>query len=207
MPLLSGIYDSGPIAPVAKFKENLSIWTGGRYEHYIIEFIEGIPRSTPTMVEMVTASGATTLAAGGTIARQVVAIIQLNRTEFLHLRFEPRDNVEALLWEQAGTARLNTRRIHARVDRDSRRFDPHLSMTTFFILGMDRDANIEVRNPMSYITPVARIDFWGFRYVLSAFPTAGLSEGVIAKLGQGDRDTVKNVIGMTTWLPAEGRGA
>jgi len=213
--LTDSIYCSGPIRPVVKIRENMSIWTGGAWEHYRAEFIEPMPRSTPLVVEMVTASGATLLAAGATIAKRVVAILQLNGLELLHLRWEPLDNVEGVLWEQSGTGRFQSRGAVARVDRNTVTRDPYLSTTTFFIIGRDRDMNLEVRNPMRYATPTARFQFWGYRYMLKAIvdeAVANLPEtGPLTKararaaLRAGDLDVVKRLIGATTWLPAEGR--
>ena len=200
----SGIYSPGPIKPVVKIKENLSLWTLGKWEHYRAEYIEPMPRSTPMTVEMVVASGVTTLAANGTIAKRVVAALQLNEGEFFHLRWEPIDNVEGVLWEQAGTGRFHGRSAMARVDRDTKAYDPYLATTTFWILGNDRDMNLEVRNPMGYATPVARFAFWGYRYILSPLQiSAQDKEGA----NRGDLETVRRAIGPTTWLPAEGRTA
>ena len=200
---ISGIYDSGPISPVAKIKENLSIWTQGGWEHYRIDYMEPVPASPASTVEMVVASGATSLAANGTIAQRVVAILQLNTNEFFHVRFEPLDNVEGIIWEQAGQGKFRPRNVHARVDMNTRFRDPYLSTTTFFILGRDRDMNLEVRNPMGYATPVARFVFWGYRAKLKEWKFSDPT--VAAKMAEGDLATVRQTLGATTWLPAEGR--
>jgi len=192
MPLLSGIYDSGPISPIAKIKENLSIWTLGQWAHYRIEFIEGMPRSSPMVAEMVVLSGATTIAANGTIQQTLLNILTLRDREFVHLRWEPLDDVEGVLWEQAGTGRFVTRGVHARVTPFSGERDPNLAATTFWILGKDRDMNLEVRNPLPVAQPLARFVFFGYRYVLKA-----LSSTEVAEIEAGRR--------ATTWVPAEGR--
>jgi len=171
MPELSGIYDSGPIQPVIKIGENLSIWTQGKWDYYKAKFIEPIPRSSPMILEAITASGAVILAANGTITKRVVAFLALNDKEFLHLRWEPLDDVEGVLWEQAGTGRFITRSVQARVTRFTAARDPYLSSTTFFILGMNRDMNLEVRNPNPVVIAVARFVFWGYRYLLDVLPT------------------------------------
>ena len=202
-----GIYAPGPIKPVAKIKENLAIWTSGVWKHYRIEHIEPMPRSAPLVAEMVTLSLATTLAAGGTIARRLLPILQLNLGEFLHLRWEPLDNVEGVLWEVSGQGRFISRGAQARVDRNTKTYDPYLATTTFWIIGgLERDMNLEVRNPMSYATPVARFAFWGYRYNLTDL-TVGMSDVDKKALAAGDLEGVKRLIGATTWLPAEGRVA
>ncbi|MBA7607062.1 hypothetical protein ES703_14214 [subsurface metagenome] len=183
MPLLSGIYDSDPISPIAKIKENLSIWTRSNWSHFKINYIEPIPRSNPTMVEMVAASGATAIAIYGTIAKRLVAILQLNALEFLQLRWEPLDDVEGVLWQLSSTGRFASRAIHARVSRFTAIRDPYLATTTFFILGRDRAMNLEVRNPNPVALPQARFVFFGYRYLLEEIP----------------------VPTVTTYLPAEAR--
>jgi len=194
MPELSGIYDSAPIQPVAKIKENLSIWTRAKWSHFQIVFIEPFPRSSQTQVDAVNAAGATTVAANGTIAKQNVAILQLSEFEFLHLRWEPIDDVEGVLWEQASSGRFVTRGTHSRVDIRTRFRDPYLATTTFFILGMDRDMQLEVRNPLPVAQPAARFQFWGFRYLLE--------EHTEAKAKAIDAGSVQ-----TSWLPAEARAS
>ena len=200
---ISGIYDSGPISPVARIKENLSIWTQGQWEHYLINYMEPVPAGPASTVEMVVASGATTLAAGATIAQRIVAILQLNENEFFHVRFRPLDNVEGLIWEQSGQAKFHPRNIHARVDLQTGLHDPYWASTTFFILGQNRDMNLEVRNPMGYATPVARFVFWGFRAKVRKYE---FDAGIREKMAAGDGATVRQTIGATTWLPAEGIG-
>ena len=199
MPLLSGIYDGGVIAPVAKTKENLSIFTLGQYSHYRIEFIEGMPWSSQMVVEMVVASGATTIAAGGTIAQQIVNILQLNLNNLLHLRWQPLDDVEGVLWEQASVGRNVTRGVHSRVDLFTQTKDPYLATTTFFILGRDRDMTLEVRNPRPVTQALARFVFFGYRYVLKPWSDdKQKGEAVIKGIEEGRIPS--------TWLPAEGLG-
>lgn len=180
---VANLYDNGPICPIAKIKENLSIWTVGKWAHYNIRNIEPLPRSSPMIAEMVTLSGATTIGANGTIAKRVVAILQPRALEFLHLRWEPIDDMEGVLWEQAGSARFVTASVHARVTRFTATRDPYLSTTTFWILGPRRDMTLEVRNPNPVALPLARFIFFGYRYMLELL----------------DKEPQ-----VTTWLPAEG---
>ena len=188
---ISGIYDSDVIQPIAKIKENLSIWTVGKWKHHRIENIEPMPRGSPMIVEMVAASGATNLGAYGTIAQQVVAILQLNELEFTHLRWEPIDDVEGILWEQASSGRFVTRSAHARVTRFTSVRDPYLVSTTFWVLGRDRDMNLEVRNPNPNVLSQARFVFWGYRYMLTL-------------LDDATGKSIEESRAKTCWVPAEG---
>ena len=202
MGLLSGIYDSEFIQPIARIKQNLSLWTQGMWAHYLIEYQEGIPPGPASTVDMVVQAGVTTLAANGTIAKRIVTILQLSTLEFFHLRWEPLDNVEGVLWEQPGQGRLVSRNIHSRVDRNTRGRDPTLATTTFWIIGMDRDMNLECRNPMGYAIPAARFVFWGNRSILKLHEFTGEDK---VKAAAGDMKTVERLIGPSTWLPTEGR--
>ena len=204
---VANLYDSGPISPIARIKENLSVFTGANWAHYKIEFIEPIPPGPASVVDMVAVPTGvrTQIAANGTITKQVINFLQVAEEEFLHVRFEPLDNVEGVIWEQSGQPRFAARNIHARVDKKTRQWDPYLSTTTFYIIGLNRDMNLEVRNPMGYIMPVARFIFWGERYVLTEWPCDGISSADQKKLKQGDQETVRRIIGQTTWIPAEGR--
>ena len=203
----SGIYAPGPIKPIVKIRENISVWTLNAWEHYRAEFIEPMPKGAAMTVDMVAVAGTTTLAANATIAKRLLGVLQLNAGEFLHLRWEPIDNVEGVLWEQAGQGRSISRGVQARVDRSTKGYDPYLATTTFWILGRDRDMNLEARNPMGYAIPTARFAFWGYRYILTSAVPAAASELDKAALKAGDMDTVRRVIGATTWVPAEGRAA
>ena len=171
MPVLSGIYDSNPIQPVVQEEQNLEIFSRGQSLFYKVTFIEPMPRSSTLLVDMVVQAGALTIAANGIIGKQVVNILQLNDMEFLHLRWEPIDDVEGVLWGQASTGRFVTRAAQARVDLGTSQRDPYLATTTFFILGRDRDMNLEVRNPNPVALPQARFKFWGFRYLLEELKT------------------------------------
>jgi hypothetical protein len=189
MPLISGLYDSAPIQPVVKIKENISIYTRAKWQHYSVEYIEPMPRSSPFTADLVAAG--TVLAAAGQINKQLLAILQLDDGEFLQVRWEPIDDVEAVLWETAPTGRFVTRGVHCRVDIGTRLRDPYLSTTQFFVIGRDRDAQIQIFNPLAVAQPTARLKFWGFRYVIEP-----LSSAICADIVAGRKNT--------TYLPAEG---
>jgi len=220
---MSSIFDSYYIQPVARIKENISIWTLGKWEHYIIEYQNEIAPGPASTVDMLVQAGVTVLAANATLAKRVVTILQLNDLEFLHVRWEPIDNVEGLIWEQSGQQMNSARNIHSRVDFLTRNRDPHLATTTFFILGQNRDMNLEVRNPMRYPIAAARFVFWGNRMILSPLdidaaiakaptptPTPLTKADIAATkalLSKGDMATIRRIIGSTTFVPAEGRQA
>ena len=168
---VANIYDNGPISPIAKIKQNLSVWSENRWMHHRIEYIEPIPRSSTFTVEMVTFSGATTIAANGTITKRLIAFLLMNKDELLHLRWEPVDDVEGRLWELAEAARFAPRGGHARVSRFTHLRDPYLATTTFWILGPNKDIQLEALNPNPIALPSARFAFFGYRYILTPLPS------------------------------------
>ncbi len=205
MGALSGIYDADYIQPVAKVKENLSILTLGNWSHYSIEYIEPVPAGPASIVDMVVVAGQTNIAANGTILKRIVPILQLNDLEMVHHRWTPIDNVEGLIYELSGQAKFNAGNVQSRVDLGVRAYDPFLVSTTFWVLGRNRDMNLECRNPMGYAIPAARFQFFGYRYVLKEINLAGIDNAVLTKMKAGDIATVRQLIGPTTWLPAEGK--
>lgn len=186
---LYNIYDNGPIAPVCRAKENLAIWTENKYIPYTVEWIEPIQPSRPYMVDLLATiqPAATALAAAGQINAQVLAILQMNKDELLHIRWEPLDDVEGALFQLSNMARNASRGGQARTSLFTRLHDPYLSTTTFWILGGDtaKDAQIQVTNPQGVAVYTCRFVFYGFRYILT-------------------RQT-GNPSGNITYLPAQGR--
>jgi len=206
MATVANIYDSGPISPICKIKENIAVYTRDLWEYYKVVYMEGFPRSNQSTVEMVTVSGATQLAANGTIAKIQLAPLLLDEGEFLHLRFEPLDDVDGELWEQPSQAKFATRAIQCRVNLYSHLQDPWMAASTFYLLGRARLMNLSVRNPNPVIIFLARFVFWGYRYFIEQINVGNLFPGDVANLNAGDAATVRKTIGPVTWIPAEGRG-
>ena len=172
---ISGIYDNGPIAPVAKIDEKLTIWTENSWQPFNIDYIEGIPRSRPMVIDLVTLNNAANIPALGTLNAQFVLAIQPaggntnkanGKVELLHLRWEPIGMVEGMLFELT-PARYNPRGAQATVTPFTALRDPYLATTTFFVLGPNKDARIGAYNPLAAVQPAALFVFWGFRYVLT----------------------------------------
>ncbi len=111
MPLVSGINDSYIIQAVAKIKENLAIWTGGKWRHYRIDFLETLPPGPANVIDMVANAAQTQIAAGAIIQKRGIPFLQLGSTEMAQLRWEPLDDVEGLLWEQPGQLRCSKMRM------------------------------------------------------------------------------------------------
>ena len=181
---VGGIYDNGPISPICKIKENITVWSQAKWTSFKVEYIEPMPASLASTVNWAATAGS--IAANATIAKALSSVIQLDEHQLMHFRFRPIDDIELLLWEQAGQGRFASKGYQARVDLASGgegTSDPYWANTTFFVLGKDRDAQMEVRNPTDYATTYARCVFWGYRYVITPIDLKGQA---------------------STYLPAEG---
>lgn len=187
MPSVANIYDSGPISPIAKIGENLAIWRDMAWYAYKIQWYEGIPRSSPFVIDLVAASAATNVAAGATTTKTILTALACYPNELLHLRWEPIDDIEGMMWELSNQARYATKGAQARVSKFTRKQDPNLSSTTFWIFDQNRDPSFSAFNPWSIAQSTARVAFWGYRYILQ--PMTGV-------------DPTKIV---STFLPAQGR--
>ena len=215
---VANIYDNGPLSLIARIKDTISVYTAKKWSHHQVAFAEPWPRSSPLRVDLVALAGATSIVANQNITKRLVPLLQVSDGEMLCVRFEPLDDVEGIIYEQSGTGRFNSRNNHARVDMATGLRDPYLSSTTFFVMGKNRDMNLEVQNPHPIALPQARFQFRGYRYVLDEIvpdlssvvgpngqPDKTKQEDITRQLAAGDKATVAQFIGPTTWLPAEGR--
>jgi hypothetical protein len=166
---IANIYDNGPISPIAKIGENLAIYKDNTWIAYKIQWFEGIPQSSPFVVDFVLASGVLNIPPGGQTNKAASVVLSMTENEMLHLRWEPIDDVEGMLWELNESSRYTTMGAQARTSPFTSRRDPWLATTTFFVLGQNisNTAVIGAFNPWAIAQPTARFAFWGFRYVLT----------------------------------------
>lgn len=184
---VANLYDNGPISPVAQIDEHLTILTENNiWQTFQVLFIEGIPRSRPMMIDLVALNAAANIPAYTALAVQFVQAIQPagndKARELLHLRWEPLDDVEGMLYEQA-PARYSPRGAQATVTMYTALRDPYLATVTFFVIGVNRDARIGAYNPNPVALPRARFVFWGERYIVAPVPAdwKGISRRIPAQ--------------------------
>jgi hypothetical protein len=167
---VANIYDNGPISPIAKIGENIGALTEGSYHYFNIDYIEGLPRSRPLMVDLVALNNAANIGAYTLLNAQLVLAIRPGgndtKREFLHLRWEPIDDVEGFLFETANQGRFSAQGGQASVTPFSKDMDPYLAGTTFFVIGVNKDAQIAAYNPNAVALLRARFVFWGYRYLV-----------------------------------------
>lgn len=200
-------YQPGPIAPVVQIKKNLSVYTGQVWEHFHVEFIEGMPLGSQSVIDMVNVGGVAAIAANGTLAKRVIPQLRVNINEMLHLRWRPMEALEGILWEQPNKSRFESRALASRVDWRTGDHDPYYATTTFFVVGVgagDRDMNLEVRNPMGWAMPQARFEFWGYRYTMTSIAIPDIDKKAMK---EGNLEAIRRLIGATTFVVAEGRAA
>ncbi len=187
---VSRIYAPGPMQPIINIHEVLAILTQGAYRAVEVNYIESLPLSNPLYVNF----GA--IAAGGQIAKTIANILRLDDFNLLHLRMEPIDYVDVTVWELSGQTRFYTKNTVATVSPETRRYDPYLASTTFFIYGKDRDASFQINNNTGYNFTSSWVQFWGFRYLCTEIKSRATGQLL---------DPMKAPAGLHfTWLPAEG---
>ena len=147
-------------------KQNIAVWSQGRWMYYNVDYIEPLPASGQTIVDFLALSGGSSLAAGAQIALQDVTTFQVDEHQLLQLRFQPIDDIELTLWETRSQGKFATRGVHCRVSLMTRGLDPHFASSEFNVLGRDRDPFISVDNVSAYALEQARALFYGRKYIL-----------------------------------------
>lgn len=142
------------------WKQNLAVWSMGRWHYYNVDYTEPMPLSTQSIVDF----GAQT--AGARDALTELTVFDVDEHQLLQLRFFPLDDVEARLWLTRSQGKFTARGLHAEVSLMTRGVDPYFETTEFNILGRDRNAFFEVRNVGDYTLAQGRLQFWGHKYIL-----------------------------------------
>lgn len=165
-------YKSGPIEPVVVPGEVVGIWINKQYSFFTVSYIEGIMRSNPIVFDF----GA--LAAGATTA--VVQITPLDMpgnskgastdSEFAQWRAAVVDDIEMILYQGRADQRHKTDIRVAVYNLFSRLNNPDANDGEFFVYGNDNHAFGQVTNQTDYAITIARVAFWGYRYVLESMP-------------------------------------
>lgn len=172
---VANLYDNGPISPICQIKEHLAIWSEQHWMGFEAEYIEPIPRSSAYIVDLLQVPGVPvlTLAVGGTILGQLITVLQVSANELVHNRWFAIDDIEGQLWQLANMARFGPRGGQAGVNLFTPIYDPWLATTTFWVLGGlgDKDARIGCTNLSGAVLPMARLGFFGFRYILKPEPS------------------------------------
>jgi len=73
-----------------QMKKNISVFTGGGWEHYNADYIEGQPLGSQSIIDMVSVAGATTIAARPGPDRPVAVVVCCPVVVVLMLGLNPR---------------------------------------------------------------------------------------------------------------------
>ena len=168
-----------------RIKENLAVWSQGRWQYFNVAGVESIPAGSVNIVN------AGSVAANTTDTLEELTTFDVNDGELLQLRFSPMQDVEVQLWEARSQPRFNTRTIQARVSLMTKAHDPWMESSEFNVLGRDRNAFIAVINNGDYAYAAGRVYFWGHKYKLTplrgieeATDATGILRPVVATTGQ-----------------------
>ena len=184
---VANLYDNGPISPICQIKEHLAILTDTKWTPFLVEFIEPIPRSSAYIVDMLQVPPAVLLlAANGVVNAALVQVLQVSANEFVHLRWFPIDDIEGQLWELSNMARFSPRGGQAGVNLFTPLYDPWLATTTFWIIGGqgDKDVNVGCTNLTGGALAMARLGFFGYRYILKPESTIHANARYVPAMGR-----------------------
>lgn len=168
MPQLPQIYPykAGPIEPIVVPGEIVGIWVNKVYLFYQVEFIEGLPESDPIQIDL----GGIAAAAGGVpgqTAPAQLALLEMPDQEFGQFRMRVIDDIVARLYQGRADQRHKLNNAVADVSRFTNKKDPCGHTTEFYVYQNNNDAFLQGFNQTDYATTIARVNFYGFRYVLS----------------------------------------
>jgi hypothetical protein len=168
MPALPQLYPykAGPIEPVIMPGEIAGVWVNKTYTFYQVEYIEGIMRSDPIMVDVAAGAG---LAAGASTGLLQLTILEMQADGFGQFRGAVVDDFTALLYQGRADQRHTTHQTVSRYDRFTELHDPD-GHTGEFYVHEDDWAFVQATNPTDYALTFCRMAFWGFRYVCSEMP-------------------------------------
>lgn len=160
------VYKAGPIEPAVAPYQNIAVWVNKVWRYYTVDYIEGIPRSSPLLFDFVVATGAVVAAAAATGVQQLT-LLRMPDKELGHFRLYVLDDMEFELWQGRSDGRNRLMNVQARSGLFSDLRDPCGHLSTFF-MHEDDWAFGNCFNPSATVVLArARVAFYGYRYVLS----------------------------------------
>lgn len=165
MPTLPMIhtYKGGPVEQIVMPGEQVGIWVNKVYTFFKILYVEPITRSDPVCIDL----GAIA-AAGQTVVTQVT-LLQMPDLEFAQFRMEVLDDVQVAVYQGRADMRHKLQQRVALIGRMNALFDECAHLTELFEFE-DNYIFLQATNQTDYALTVARVVFWGYRYVLEIMP-------------------------------------
>lgn len=152
------VYKSGPMEPVVQDREVVGVWVNKAYTFYEVNYVEGITASNPITINL----GA--IAAGANTAVIQLLLLEMPEAEFGQFRAEVMDDFEMILYQGRADQRHKTNQVVARYSRFTALADHCGHMGEFFV-HEDDWAFAQAFNMTDYALALARVSFWGFRFV------------------------------------------
>lgn len=168
MPQLPQIYPykPGPIERIVMPGEYVGLWVSRNYLFYQVDYIETIPESDPIQIDLGAIAAAAAGVPGQTAITQQVQL-EMPDKEFAQYRCRVIDDLEALLYQGRADQRHKLSNAVARMSRYTNMHDPCGHTTEFYVYEDNNDAWLQGFNPTDYALTISRVNFYGFRYVLS----------------------------------------
>jgi hypothetical protein len=150
----------GPIRPIAQAGDYVLLADRESYHLYQVAFYEGIPESTQFRLNIGAIGAGVTAPAFSTQAALDMANGQLSQ-----LRWYVLDDIEVELAEPAGVYRFSSLNTNAAVDLFTHVRDPFDAATEVYVFEAQRPS-LRATNPTGVALAQARVQFYGFRFVL-----------------------------------------
>jgi hypothetical protein len=141
--------------------EIAGVWVNKTYRFLQVEYIEGIMRSDPLMVDVAAGAGLAVAANSGILQ---LTILEMQTNGFGQYRAAVIDDFTALLYQGRADQRHTTHQTVARYDRFTALHEPDGHVGEFYV-HEDDWAFVQATNPTDYALALCRMAFWGFRYV------------------------------------------
>ena len=194
-------YAPGPIAPVAPVGGNIGVNTQNAWKFFRVVYTEGLPPG-PQLVQDIG-----TVAANSVSAQTEITVMEGIEGGLLHGRMTALDDAEFEIAQVRATGKFITNQQRARVTPAMMALDPFCSLSTFFVLGAQKNLWVTAYNNTDYSITKTRLKFWGFRYILDRINPDQERVLVKAILNQAMNNDEKALLKTlrATIVPAEGR--
>ena len=209
------LYHPGPIEPVVDVGQNVLLQKPSLYELFQVQYIEALPPSAPITVNLATNGLAAATSSAGVSTGATPISLQnqedMNNGELFQVRFRVLDPVSVALYQNQALGRGTTLYTQAVFNLQSSFRDPHATFTEHFVYEQNR-AYMIATNYLSHALGQARVELWGYRYILGGVGSSIGSRGgrnsvPIASYNSVD-EAIKNTAGFRfTIIPVQGWGA
>lgn len=165
MPALPQLYPykAGAIEPIVLPGEIVGIWVNKQYTFSRIKFVEGVMRSDPIEFDFGIVN------AGAVTAITQMTLLEMPDDEFGQFRCIAMDDLSFILYQGRADQRHKLNNRVATYTRFGELTDPSGHTGEFYVYE-DNWAFMSATNQTDYDVTVARVAFYGYRYVVDLLP-------------------------------------